>query len=211
MIFGQEHVRVLLATSQMLFVKATYQMIDLLCVNLHAPHSGRPDHEIVAYWKEVEAALSRFSQQYPNIIIGADANSHFSAECEGCIGDAGLETKENLGGCLFRALLIRFSLFLPSTFADVHTGTHSTWFHSAHSTVSRCDYFALPQIWRQAKLSTWVFDTLDIVKDGIDHGPLALTITFCFAFQVKVRSEKNVLAKGHPGTVKRSVATSSDT
>ncbi|CAK9070771.1 unnamed protein product [Durusdinium trenchii] len=139
-------------------------------------------NEVEDYWAEVTSLLSSFCSRYPHVIIGTDANAHFDAECEGCIGDAGLESKENLGGRLFRELLIRFELFLPSTFADIHTGKHATWFHSAHDTMSRCDYFALPQAWRRAKLGTWVFDTLDIVKDGIDHLPVALT--FCMAFQV---------------------------
>ena len=186
-IFDHDKIRVLHANSQMLFVKATYQTVDLLLVNLHAPHSGRPSQEVEEYWAEVTSLLTSFCSRYPHVIFGGDANAHFDAECEGCIGEAGLESKENLGGRLFRELLIRFGLFLPSTFADIHRGKHATWFHSAHDTMSRCDYFALPQAWRQAKIGTWVFDTLDIVKDGMDHLPLALTFRMAFQVQANVK------------------------
>lgn len=38
----------------------------------------------------------------------------------------------------------------------------------------RCDYFLLARHWFVADVTTWVFGTLDVLRDGIDHWPLAM-------------------------------------
>ena len=175
-LFSKEQVQVLKATNQVLLIKVVCTGVPFLLLNFHAPHSGRTLEEIENFWHELVSLLKPLVSVYPHLILGADANAHWSTSCEGYIGEAGLELRSNHGGECFKNFLVDFGLFVPSTYGQYHTGMHHTWFSTVNGQGCRCDYFALPQSWREGKISTMVIDSLDEGKHGVDHMPLMLNV-----------------------------------
>ena len=174
--FVPEQVQVLLADAEMLILKAAYRSIDFLLGSMHAPHSGHDSSTIQAYWKGLGRQLKPYLSKYNNFVFGTDANAHFAAPCDGCIGDVGLETRNNIGGEAMKDFLMEIQGFLPSTYEHIHEGQDFTWQSSANGSVSRCDYLILPCNWTHANIKSWVLHTLDTAKDAIDHWPLAVQI-----------------------------------
>ena len=172
--FDKATTQVLHATPQCLLLKTTLQGATLPLLTFHAPHSGRGRSDIEAFWTGLTNTVMPFFRKYPNFIVGADANAHFSVELEGHIGEAGLEHATDCGGECFRRFLVDFDLFLPSTFEHIHKGHHQTrWSFSANKG-ARCDYFAVPRSWCKAYFETEVRTSLDEGKAGIDHMPLTM-------------------------------------
>ena len=174
--FVPEQVQVLLADPEMLILKAAYRGTDFLLGSMHAPHSGHDSSTIQAYWKGLGRQLKPYLSKYNNFVFGTDANAHFAAPCDGCIGDVGLETRTNIGGEAMKDFLMEVQGFLPSTYEHIHEGQDFTWQSSANGSVSRCDYLILPCNWTHANIKSWVLHTLDTAKDAIDHWPLAVQI-----------------------------------
>ena len=175
-IFERAHIHVLIAEAELLIVKARCRGQPLLIVNGHAPHSGRPQDEIVSFWAKVSEELAQFWQSDIPIVCGFDANAHFHEPCAETVGEAGLEGATNHGALAFLGFLQRFELFLPSTFEEFHSGEHVTWHHSCNNSGARCDYIAIPTAWRTGALQSYCVPSLDAGGAGIDHVPVALQV-----------------------------------
>lgn len=176
-IFERAHINVLHAEAELLIVKARCRGQQLLIVNGHGPHSGRPHDEIVSYWSQVSDKLAQFWQPDVPVVCGFDANAHFHEPYHETVGEAGLEGTTNSGARAFLRFLQRFDLFLPSTFDEFHDGAHVTWHHSCNNSGARCDYLAIPKAWRPGSIRSYCLPSLDAGGAGIDHIPVALQVT----------------------------------
>ena len=102
-------------------------------------------------------------------IVLIDANAHFSTAIEPCIGQHGLERRENRCASCFAEFLQMTQLFLPATFAMHHIGQTATWKNPKLGTQHRCDYIAVPQSWAAYSLQSWVDGCFELGRANIDH------------------------------------------
>lgn len=134
----------------------------------HAPHSGRPKDEIRSWWQALAGLYRRYVGGKMCIVL-IDANAHFSTAMEPCIGQHGLERRENRCASCFAEFLQLTQLFLPATFATHHLGQTATWKNPKLGTLHRCDYIAVPQGWAAYSLQSWVDGCFELGRVNIDH------------------------------------------
>ena len=178
--FCSKNIVVLHADAELLIAKLTYKHHKLIVASGHAPQSGRDLQEIKDWWTRLDVLLTKFYASDYSLVLGLDANAHFSHAFEPHIGDHGIETTNNTAAECFCALLQRQQLCVPSTFATIHTGPTWTWQGNAHGNTARCDYVAVPLSWLRSALSSWNIVTVDTGAPSIDHIPALLHATLRF-------------------------------
>lgn len=147
-------------------------------VSGHAPHSGRSKIDIHNWWISLTSIISKFHEdQVDELVIGIDANAHFAEDMEPWIGHHGLTETTNLPGQLFSDLLVKFDLFLPSTFEQFHSGHTATW-RVGTNKESRCDYVCFPLVWKKALLQSQPLPNLDAGMSSVDHVALGVWCRF---------------------------------
>ena len=176
-LFAKEHVQVLVATSELLILKAKCKGVELLLFTAHAPHTGATKDDQLHFWNAMRMQLKPWICKYKHFIGGMDANAHFDAPRPPFVGECGLEANANVAAEHFLELLDDIEGFLPSTYEEFHHGATGTWCSNANGMVSRCDYFILPQVWRDSELQTYPNPHIDSGAKGVDHVPLALELT----------------------------------
>eukprot|EP00435_Cladocopium_sp_Y103_P076230 s119_g83.t1 len=157
--FRREHCTVLHVECQLLFVRVEAPFLNLLVVVGHAPHRHCDASVIDFWWQQVfQHILDLQGDSLLCLLLDANASV---APLAPIIGDAGLQTGDR-SGAGFTRVLERGQAWLPSTFADRHWGQHATWasFKSGVAT-SRNDYVALPLLWRDHFVQSWVNLLLD--------------------------------------------------
>ena len=174
--FDTRQIVVLHAEPEILFVKITYDGIPTLLLSAHAPHTGQDCEQIERFWTELTKLTQQFYAHGLLLIVGIDANTHFDCEQPPHLGGHGLELKASKSASHFLAYLRKFDLFLPSTYAEVHSGETVTWTNPANGSRARCDYVALPISMKGSSLSTWTALTIDVGKSHADHEPLFLSL-----------------------------------
>ena len=177
MLFDPKKVQVHLAQPEILMLSATYCDTNLLIVCAHAPHTGKPEPEHVAFWTMLRTQIRKFQGQCSNVILGLDANAHFVSDHAPYVGSLGLENRENRAGELFLETLEECQLCLPTTFEQYYEGDTMTWTNPTNGTQSRCDYIALPLAWCSAAIRGYLLPSLDAGRQGEDHVPVALDVT----------------------------------
>ena len=131
------------------------------------------------WWSSFAGLLQRYYLQGQEvIIIGIDANAHFTEDVEPWIGGHGLEPTANLAASLFLDLLRQFDLFLPATYAQMHDGTTATWRVGTQAKESRCDYICLPLAWKNLQLTSLALPNLDAGMSSVDHMAVGLWCKF---------------------------------
>ena len=138
-------------------------------ISAHGPHSSRPEDEIAAWWNKLTELCMTFCSGAAQCLLGIDANAHFTFSEPPYIGENGLETRANHAAAHFSSFLRRFSLFLPATFSEYHSGPTGTWRRSGSTDWARCDYVGLPLAWKQTSVLSQNIDTLDPGTVALDH------------------------------------------
>ena len=175
-------VLILHAEPELLIARWKTSQGSYLLASAHAPHTGRSHADVTNWWTSFAGLLQRYYLQgQEDIIIGIDANAHFSEDVEPWIGGHGLEPAANLAASLLLDLLRQFDLFLPSTFAQLHDGTTATWRVGRAGTKakeSRCDYICLPLAWKDLQLTSLALPDLDAGMSSVDHMAVGLWCKF---------------------------------
>lgn len=89
--------------------------MDVLIANLHVPHSGHTEDEIIQFWHDFQQAVP------PHLRDMGDFNARVDSTTSSAIGSLG-EEDEKVAGGLLHEFLQRAGLFLPATFEGVHSG-----------------------------------------------------------------------------------------
>ena len=152
--------------------------LSLTVLVAHAPKAENGDDSLArAFWREREQELLRRPARADFIIL-ADANSHLGSHNTSAVGTAGAET-ENLEGTCFHASLHRVNGLLPSTFTEMHSGSHWTWYAPGPQPVKhRIDYIVIPVAWGMLGPQSWVWESFEALQARQDHLPVCLRMSF---------------------------------
>ena len=176
----KEQVLVCFAQHELLVLKAHYCGLNFVVASGHAPHSSRPNDHIMSWWAMLEEQLRHAMSPGFILVLGLDANAHFSSPFLPHLGEHGLEQSTNENARCMMRILQAFDLFVPSSFAWLHEGETATWRRFAHSSPSRCDYLCFPLTWKDALMTSKILESLDIAGTHKDHSPLATWIRLNF-------------------------------
>lgn len=97
------------SSPSMLIVKLTTSTWRCLLVAGRAPHSGRGEHEVALFWKQVSTRVRQYERDFPILFLD-DTNGHlgqFSSEAVGSLAPA----TENLAGHYFHDWMLEHRLF----------------------------------------------------------------------------------------------------
>ena len=165
------------SSPSMLIVKLTTSTWRCLLVAGRAPHSGRGEHEVALFWKQVSTRVRQYERDFPILFLG-DTNGHlgqFSSEAVGSVAPA----TENLAGHYFHDWMLEHRLFAPSTLSQYHEGPeHHTFVTPDGDHTARIDYIALPAGLIYTKIHTKVEHSIDVSTHRPDHFHLLCTIQF---------------------------------
>ncbi|OLQ10148.1 LINE-1 retrotransposable element ORF2 protein [Symbiodinium microadriaticum] len=152
--------------------------LSLTVLVAHAPKAENGDDRLVRdFWRDREQELLKRPARADFLIL-ADANSHLGSHNTTAVGTAGAES-ENLEGACFHGFLHRVNGFLPSTFPDMHTGSHWTWYAPGPQPAKhRIDYIVLPIAWGMLGPQSWVWESFEALQARQDHLPVCLRIHF---------------------------------
>ena len=139
----------------------------------YAPQKGRPVHEILAWWEEVQSVLQRMDQSSVKILLG-DFNCKIGSITTEGIGSAGSDV-EDAGGAKLRQCCNEFQLAIPSTWGSIHTGDHWT-FCSSNGARSRIDFIAVSMEVMAAARASYVHEGIDVMNGDRDHRVLVLEL-----------------------------------
>ena len=160
------HCTVLMAEPRLLIVRVKAHAIAWLCVVAHAPHSGRPLAERTAWWSRLEEVYCSLHQQAEIPIVCIDSNARVGkSSCEHIGSHQPDPVSSN--GELFTSFLRVADLFLPST-TCLHTGEGFTW-TAPNGARSRLDFVALPRCLQPSVVSSWVWNSPDVLQPRPDH------------------------------------------
>ena len=189
-------VLILHAEPELLIARWKTSQGSYLLASAHAPHTGRSHADVTNWWTSFAGLLQQYYLQgQEDIIIGIDANAHFSEDVEPWIGGHGLEPAANLAASLLLDLLRQFDLFLPSTYAQLHDGTTATWRVGRAGTKakeSRCDYICLALAWKNLQLTSLALPNLDAGMSSVDHMAVGLWCKFMTSTSHRLRPRIDV-------------------
>lgn len=115
---------------------------SIVFVVAHAPHDGTAEEEKDAWWTLLNVQIQKFSLSDHLIILG-DMNARIGRSIPGCVGELLCDQTTDNGERLL-ALVEFASLWIPSTFSDIHRGACHTWTHPRGAR-ARLDYVILSQ------------------------------------------------------------------
>ena len=164
---------VLHAEPRMLAVQIDLPDFPITFIAAHAPHDGHRSRDAVDFWRAV-GAIAAARPSGAQLVVLTDSNGHLGSISSEAVGTAGAEA-ENPAGAAFHAFLVEYGLCLPSTYDELHSGTHCTWKTGSHFG-HRLDYIAVPSEWLAGELASMVWTDFDHVHDVDDHQPVLL---FC--------------------------------
>ena len=139
----------------------------LLLVNLHAPHRAGEAADIQAWWTETDHLLHAHGSSIP-VLAGGDLNASVGSVLAAGIGDHDAEPQDEPGACL-ADLLQAHQLWLPCTYAEMHSGPSGTYVQKRSGALTRIDYIACPESWRAGNVSTWTDPEVHTGQTYVDH------------------------------------------
>ena len=149
--------------------------IDIIFAVLHAPHKGHGSSDVEEWWLDTTNLCSSFRHLAPLCVL-ADSNAQLSLPHPPNIGDL-LDGTESLTSPLLVDFCHLCDLWLPSTFADVHTGDNGTWHHHSGLWV-RIDYIGLPMSWKMAEVHSWTDGEIDLNQTTADHRVIGCSVQY---------------------------------
>ena len=169
--FHRRHFTVVHADPRCLLVHVTAPHLDTWICVAHAPHCGTEEEVRLSWWMYVGDLLAHFCGD-ADLYLLLDANATTGRPDEISVFDA--YEGENPNTSLFRALLDRFSLGLPST-SSRHQGPRDTWTSPSGLHSQRIDYVAV----KGYRLGNCTMSgSLESMDFDSDHVGVALQLTW---------------------------------
>ena len=148
----------------------------------HAPHWLPGDHgnakSVTEWWHN----LSKFMEGNREVVFMLDANARVGSQTSPAIGMDGFQEPENQAGAELHAFLLRHNLCLPASFMPEQEHEQYTW-TSPGGSHHRIDYVAIPGDWLPGVTSAEVLTEVETLINGLDHRPVAVTVSFDFNFR----------------------------
>ena len=160
-------VRVVAAAPNYMIVKLKIHGWTLAVITGRAPHSGRPRHEAVHFWSNLQTIAQKKLAGLPIFFCG-DANAHLGESPTDSVGDF-QPAQENQAGQVFHEWLLHQNLFAPSTFEHTHRGEDVSTFTSPTGHEVRIDYVAIPQHLHYDYVQAWTENEIDLTLSRCDH------------------------------------------
>ena len=152
-------------------------MFHVLIGSAHAPPKT-PQHplpERAHWWDRLLNAIHRHRKTHL-VMIGIDANAEMGSIISEWISDHGAEQQCSNGDFL-HTWIAGLHLFVPATFANLHTGATTTHMHPEWQVWTRKDYLLVCDTLFPTVQSSFVSDDIDISLGRVDHLPVALSLT----------------------------------
>ncbi|CAE7844850.1 unnamed protein product [Symbiodinium necroappetens] len=173
----RSHFTVVECQPRLLVVSVRAPHLSWTVVVAHAPSEPpAAKGSAAAFWRSCKKVLSRCARD-TDVILLADANARVGGLVSDSVSSHGAE-EESTTAPDFHQFLAEFSLQLPSTFDECHSGVCHTWV-SPTGQCHRIDYIAVPLTWPLSGLSTFVWDTFESLQLRDDHFPLVLRAKMC--------------------------------
>ena len=153
--------------------------LKLAFVCLHAPHRACERHAIDSWWTETIVLCRRFTHQ-ALVILAGDMNAAVGDIVSEHVSDHDSEAEDVSGGYLHE-LLRELHVWLPATFAHVHSGPSWTFQQLRNGRCVRPDYVALPLDWCCADVCTWVEAGIHACQIHPDHFAAVVQLSVRFA------------------------------
>ena len=168
---AEKHISVVASDHELLIARVWYGSLDILVTVAHAPHTGRPQAEVEAFWTSLRSVLPPYLQAKDMLVL-VDANARVGSRISNAIQGHHAE-EENGNGACFHEFLIASHLWVPSTFSSFHMGPGHTWTHAAGNQ-SRIDYIAVPSRWQFTSMCSWTDFQLQAHGHLHDHHAVCL-------------------------------------
>lgn len=174
--FSREFVRIVASAPNYIVAKLKVSKWSCVVISCRAPHSGRPQSEIIAFWSHINGILQRIAHHLPIFFCG-DANAHLGEIPSIAVGQL-QATIENSAGKAFHEWMLRHDLFVPSTFEEWHRDTVSATHVSPNGHEVRIDYIALPRTVNFQRIESWVSEEIDLSITRCDHRAVLCKVDF---------------------------------
>ena len=138
-----QHITVVHQEPSLLAVRLRTGNQFLIVISAHAPHSGRSVEDRKQWWNGLEQLLQRFHDRGKILVLG-DFNAQLGEEFPPSTGSI-LDKVTTQNGQALANLSLRYGLWIPSTFSDVHIGPTGTWQHPSSKDDIRLDYHLVDQ------------------------------------------------------------------
>ena len=169
------HLVILHSDPRRLLVRLQSGGLDLVLAVMHAPHLGHGGEEIEAWWHRSGTLCSAFQRLAPLCVL-VDANAQTPDARPPILGDLLYGTSTSTTQAFLR-FCHHCDLWLPHTYSDHHRGSTGTWRHP-NGQWCRIDYICLPMIWRQALVTSWVDQDVDLNQSTHDHLAVGCQVQF---------------------------------
>ena len=174
-----------------LFLRFSNSQLSLLLVALHSPHRATEKSIISSWWHETSCLLHNHCRQ-SCLLIGGDLNASLGGVTSAHVGGVAAED-EDLPGSWVHDIARRFSLFLPATFADCHSGQSYTYTQKNGGHPCRPDFLLLPIAWAGGQIASWCEPAIQAGHSTPDHVAACAAIQFrslCGQTEVKLSKRK---------------------
>ena len=145
---------------------------QLHLASLHIPQQNAGDAERLKMIRVLQDIAETAGTHW--CIMGVDANARVPQNIEGTTGEVSCGECD-AAGQFFVSCLQEQRLWLPTTFADIHSGSSATWTHAGGKT-SRIDFFVLNSQFEHASISTSVCHDFDMLNARDDHFAIQLSL-----------------------------------
>ncbi len=173
---GVQHLTVLHQEPSLLVVRQRISNDFVIYVNVHAPHSGHSEETRDQWWAKLQGVLDHVRHRGRIILLG-DFNAQLGESLPNVVGDL-IDGKTTSNGHKLGELLMRYDLWMPSTYRHCHSGPIGTWIHPKAKTAIRIDYIALDGRLAAYNVISEVEHHLDSPGLGEDHYPVRLDFSF---------------------------------
>ena len=140
-LFDLASTTVLLATSRILAVHTKPRGISFVFIVCHLPHEGTDEAIKDSWWEQLREIIRKHEKLGFCFLLG-DFNARLDRSNPPHVGEKHNGDSSDNEDRL-QLLLEDFSMWLPSTFLDIHQGSDWTWTH-ARGTHARIDYVVAP-------------------------------------------------------------------
>ena len=189
--FKADDYRIIYANPNVLAVKLTHPALHCIVIAARAPTSEKPIAEIKEFWTSITSSIMAKFLGW-KVILLCDSNSHVGSCTSTSISSYGRE-HENPAGEVFHDWLLQHSIWLPSTWENIHKGDHFTFVTPNGQHQHRLDFVGLSQNWHLDFVSTSVAADIGSLS-RCDH----LAVLCSFKAKVSVPHESCSTRKKNP-------------
>lgn len=181
----RDAVQILHMDPECLIAEVSLGKLAIVCVVGHAPHKGHDAITIKQWWHHLSSLTSQFRQSRP-ILAFLDANAAVE-EALPHFGNVDVQEWDTAGRELLK-FCQQHCLFAPSTHAQWHHGSSTTWTSSkAGALGARNDYIIVDLQWQSWCNGSWTDTFIDAGHQMLDHSAAILSITTETKFKVTTR------------------------